>query len=245
MYVKIKSRVRAHRQLRGCIPAPPGLTVLVRLGSTSPAKHEYDVVLNRASAIRVSADKLKMKQAFKAAGVRTSEWLADPYQVPNTQWQNVIVKPRFGRKGRGIIVIPRDEFVPEDFDTGGFIFEKYYKYKYEYRIHTSRATKCFLAFRKSLVQDRVNESNKWVRNSTNCVFLKQENPKFFTPSNFEDMVAECQKALIAVGLDIGALDVIYSPTTGDFRILETNSAPGLASLGIEAYKQEISKLINH
>jgi D-alanine-D-alanine ligase-like ATP-grasp enzyme len=57
---------------------------------------------------------------------------------------------------------------------------------------------------------------------------------FNKPKNWKDIIVNVKQAMDAVGLDIGAVD-IRTKKDGDFIILETNSAPGLAEIGIAMY----------
>ena len=97
-----------------------------------------------------------------------------------------------------------------------------------------------------------------VRNDSNSVWVTQfdENNNLKTdfdqPSNWTTIVSEAVKALEAVGLDIGAIDVkVQSRTTKkgavrenpEFIILETNSAPSFGDITLRKYKEEIPKIL--
>ena len=79
----------------------------------------------------------------------------------------------------------------------------------------------------------------------------ENNPLFDKPANWNVVVTECVKALNAVGLDVGAIDLrIQSAKDGqtnrknpEFIVLETNSAPSFGERTLEMYLQEIPKIL--
>ena len=66
---------------------------------------------------------------------------------------------------------------------------------------------------------------------------------FDKPTNWDEIVADCIKALKHMQLDIAAFDVKCT-RDGRFILLESNSAPALGKQGIEKYKNELKKIIN-
>lgn len=66
---------------------------------------------------------------------------------------------------------------------------------------------------------------------------------FDKPTNWDEIVADCIKALKYMQLDIAAFDVKCT-RDGRFILLESNSAPALGEQGIEKYKNELKKIIN-
>ena len=70
---------------------------------------------------------------------------------------------------------------------------------------------------------------------------------FDSPKNLDSIKKECEKALKAVGLTIGACDVRVqsnSKSTPNFSIIEINSAPAMAEVTYNYYVEEIKKLVN-
>ena len=117
----------------------------------------------------------------------------------------------------------------------------------EYRLHVTKDG-CFYTCRKMLKSDA---EDRWHRHDSNSVWIMEENPLFEKPSNWDDMVAESVRALNAVGLDIGAVDLKCQSEKGrrddfipEFIILEINSAPSIASVTEVKYREELHKIIN-
>ncbi len=243
--------------------------VIVRLGSLTPIEDissRPDVIeINKCEAIEISRDKLLMKEAFTANQVKTADWYTsnktgtflgnnqnNTIQELNTLPYPILSKSRLGQGGVGN-TLHKDKASLEKWLVGknlsNYIFEKYYNYAREYRIHVTK-TEAFLAWRKLRKTDA---KDRWYFNSDNCVWVGEENALFDKPANWEDIKNECIKAAKAVGLDICAIDVRVQSSkneeeqtrkTCDFIILECNSAPSLGLKGSEAYYNQIMKLIN-
>jgi len=131
-----------------------------------------------------------------------------------------------------------------------YVFERFYNYAREYRLHVS-SEGCFYTCRKMLKRD-TPEENKWFRNDENCVWVLEDNPNFDKPVNWDDVVKHSVKALKAVGLDFGAIDLrIQSATNSEgetreepkFIIVEINSAPSFGEITLQKYLEELPNII--
>lgn len=165
----------------------------------------------------------------------------------------ILAKSFYGSRNKGNSIfyneIELDKFI-KSHDFRRYIFEKYMSYKLEYRLHCTQES-CFLAFRKAVKKD-TEDSKRWFKNSANCVWLREDNNEFMKPSNWEHIQTEAVRAIQAVGLDIGAVDLrVQGPTDKDgksrkepaFFIIETNSAPSLAEMGVKAYLEQIPQIL--
>lgn len=250
---------------------------VVRFGSTTPAEEVYPkffgkrtiIEVNTPNAVSVSANKLLMKQAFTDAGVTTSDWyefikkdgvepqgfynhIEKKFYISSELKYPIVAKHIFGSRGTGNTLLKTKEELEafiKNKDLSKYIFEKYYAYNREYRLHMT-SEGCFYTCRKML---KSGAKERWFRNSENSVWILEENPLFDKPTNWDSIVADCVKALNAVGLDFGALDVrVQSAKDNDgnaiknpkWIIIETNSAPGLEKIGLAKYVEEIPKIIN-
>lgn len=228
--------------------------VIVRIGSISEVINEKNyVVINSVEATKNSSHKLKAKKLFADRNLNQSVWytiqnnelylenhIADKDDLPYP----LLAKQVLGKKGEGMIKINNrqelDNFLKTN--TRGYFIEKFYNYGKEYRIHTSLLTPCFYTCRKVRRQD---SKEKWFFNSTNCNWLVENNPDFDKPNNWNEVVRQCQQALFAVGLDIGAVDVRIQhndKSNPDFIICEINSGPAFGNITLEKYREEITKI---
>lgn len=239
---------------------------IFRLGSTTPTevilqqnhknpKRTTYIEINTADACKISGNKLLMKQRFTRAHIPTAEWFAESALDKEhkklyhylKEWGTIIAKRYNSSGGKGIYLIKSEEdaekFLNELPDSiTNYIFEKYYTYSREYRIHVTKDG-YFHASRKMLKADA---EVRWHRHLENTVWVKEENPAFNKPANWDEIVEACVSALKAVGLDIGAMDVKIQDSKHEnpkFIILESNSAPALGEETIEKYKQKLTTLI--
>lgn len=254
--VRIRSRHPSHKVLR----KNPRLLfkdkVVYRLGSTTQTDIPQEI--NSVEGIKTSSNKWLMKTAFKEAGINTTEFYAInalPEEIPFP----ILAKKKFGSKGRGMIKIDNQEELNEFLagDTNGYYFEKYFNGSREYRLHVSPLG-CFYSCRKMRKRDA---EQRWFFNSLNCVwitektkivnnsnefvsFSDEDNPEFNKPKTWDQIIEHCQRAIAAVGLDVGAVDLRVNKK-GEFVVLETNSAPSFGDITSEMYLTHLPKLLKY
>lgn len=259
----IYSRHPSHGVLRGKLP-PMRFRSVIRFGSTTMS--DAPVQLNSVKAIENSSSKLRMKDCFSRANVRTADWCTGGSNSPeeasvSTQGiinfakdkYPIVAKNIFGSRGTGNHFI-RGEQELRNFmhgkDLSSYIFERYHAYNREYRLHVTNEG-CFYACRKMLKRD-APKNVRWYRNDANCVWILEDNPNFDRPINWQDIVDECVKALNSCGLDFGACDLrVESAKTKEgaivedprFIVVEINSAPSLATITTERYLEMLPKLL--
>lgn len=248
--VRVFSRHPSHNVIRKSILTP--VLACIRFGSTTEwNRSEYE--LNAIEAIKNSSNKLNMKNCFDSLGVKTAKWWKDVDFVFNGEELSfpILAKRIYGSRGRGMIKFDNyDDLVnwvqDSNVNTENYIFEKYYNYSREYRIHVDN-NGCFYSCRKMLKSD-VPQEERWFRNDSNCVWFVEENEKFDKPVNWELIVNECVKALNAVGLDMGACDVRVQSSLDkngeqrenpEFIIVEINSAPSFGDITADKYSERI------
>lgn len=239
-------------------------TTILRLGSATPTekitKRPNPKEINTAQACIISGDKILMKEAFTNHNIPTAEWvsynegagvtLPKVVDLFNTFDGKVIVKHKHSSKGEGIYYFTdsnelflwmRKRMIEGQLHN--YVFEKYYTYTREYRIHVTKQG-CFYTCRKMLKKDA---EVRWHRHNVNSVWIVEDSPLFDKPTNWDTIVSSCVDALNAVGLDIAAFDVKVQSSKHKepkYIILESNSAPSLGEKGIEKYKEILTKLIN-
>lgn len=234
------------------------------------------VEINPVEGIKNSANKRRMKDCFTLGGVKTADWfitdgqqllaIAGPEKNPepialDKLTYPVIAKQVYGSRGTGNYKLD-DQAAVERFlqtrkaDLKEFIFEKYYNYSKEYRLHVTEDG-CFYTCRKALKKD-ADKDKQWQRHDHNCVWFVEDNPSFDKPVNWDKIVAECVKGLAAVELDVASFDVrVQSAKTEkgkdrkepDFIILECNSASSFGdnspnSIVAQRYMEMIPKIAN-
>jgi carbamoylphosphate synthase large subunit len=263
----IKSRHPSHNVLRKKIVTE--YKSVFRLGSTTEVLDDR-IEINKINAVKNSANKLLMKKCFTEAGVKTADWwvgylgngethFTNKYSDKETNYKYgnlpypIVAKHIYGSRGTGNTLLHTQQEL-ETWLNGKtlnrYIFEKYYNYNREYRLHVTEEG-CFYTCRKMIKNDTPDDK-RWFKNSVNSTWIVEENPLFDKPSNWDDIINESVKALQSVGLDIGALDVrVQSKHNNkdkvreypEFIIIEINSAPSFGEITAEKYLEEIPKLI--
>lgn len=262
---KIRSRHPSHSVLRGRLPKMP-FTSVIRFGSTTEVM-DADVQINTTSAIRNSSSKLLMKQRFSQAEVTTAKWytmrdnfffeegnLKDGTLALHAIEYPIVAKSLFGSRGNGNSLIKSEDHLKSwvaGRDLSNYIFEKFHNYNREYRLHVTEDG-CFYSCRKML-RDGTPEKDRWFRNDSNSIWIREENADFDRPVNWESIVTECVKALKSCGLDFGACDVKVQsskdPETGkgrknpNFIIIEINSAPSFGEVTTQKYLEMLPELL--
>lgn len=268
--LRVLSRHPSHKVIRNLVLMPNNMTGVCRLGSTTPGA--YDVEINTVQSVENTMDKLKMKQFFRTANVQSPEFFTiDNTHVKSyengsyknythSQFSNkakypLIAKKTFRSRGQGMVRIDNaEEFMnfvnskivnKQSHLTNPYYFESFVNFVKEYRIHVSSADPYFYANRKMLKQEYKGTKDNWYRNDSNCVWFLETNSDFDKPSNWDEIVNECNKAREALGLDIAAIDIKISKD-GKFAILEANSAPSFGegcSIVATRYQAALSNII--
>ena len=238
---------------------------VIRFGSSTEvedtvAKGGNRIEINTVNAIKISANKLLMKQKFAEAGVRTANWRQHcPIEGLTDLEFPIVAKAHYGSKGKGNTLLKTHEEYLEwtsGKNLSNYIFEKFMNFGHEFRLHVTEDG-CFYTCRKALKQD-VPEDQKWRRHDDICVWFLETNENFHKPNSWNDIVSDCVKALKAVGADLLSFDVrVQTPRDKDgnlrpyqeYILLECNSASsmdngtGEVSVCAQKYIDEIPKII--
>lgn len=261
-YVKIRTRNHTANPLRKVIPSN-GRPIVFRMGSRTPTEEVFpnnnpeDVLeINTVEACKNSSNKSVMKTLFDFHNVKTAKWEfftdveSDYLQglgLPGELRYPLIIKHFNSSKGKGIYYIKDEEdlqdFIDHGHDEENYIVENYHNFSKEYRLHVT-TDGCFYTCRKMLKADA---TDRWHRHDSNSVWIIEDNPLFDKPSNWDEIVEHSVKALNAVGLDIGAVDIKCTSSKTekqDFIILEINSAPAFGEVTLEKYIIKLNEIIN-
>jgi glutathione synthase/RimK-type ligase-like ATP-grasp enzyme len=247
----VYSRHPSHDELR---ELHISVRALIRLGSTTDKASKFPrLEINSVEAVQNSASKIRMKNAFQKAGIITASWCAPAtLEELNTFFSTFekdckfVTKSQFGSRGEGNQLHENAESVRQFFTRnryGNYVVEKFMTHSKEYRLHVDKYGNCFYACRKVHLKDTA-ESDRWYRNDKNCNWIIESNPLFEKPATWDLIAKECVKALNAVGLHVGAVDVKVNKK-GEFFILETNSAPSFGDLTLQKYQEQIPVILNN
>lgn len=279
---QIRSQHPSHEHLRGSLNrvnkrvvvrlgSTTTLQEIYAKKNLTPFQFEKIVEINSVQSIKNSASKLLMKRCFSANNVKTADWWtvdnnhinfyksgqpAAAGTTPNTSGNlpyPIVSKHIYGSRGTGNQLHNNQQELEQWMrgkDLNNYIFEKFYNYNREYRLHVTKEG-CFYTCRKML-KEGTPEANRWYRNDTNSAWILEENPEFDGPVNWNEIVAECVKALNAVGLDIGGFDVKVQSRLDsrnrarqnpEFIIIESNSACSHGDITAVKYREQLNRVI--
>lgn len=137
-------------------------------------------------------------------------------------------KTTTGKEGKGIVVL-------NDFpDTKTPLYTQYVNKKQEFRVHVFNGA--VISVREKLLKKGLQPSR--IRNTNNgYVFGHARN---LTEAKQTCLHVQAVEAVKALGLDFGAVDIIWNDHYGRAYVLEVNTAPGLSEVGIELYGKAIN-----
>lgn len=138
-----------------------------------------------------------------------------------------------GHSGEGIHIAD----TPDDV-VDAPLYVEYRLKKTEYRVHVMH-DKVVDVQRKARDHNIPDDQVNWqVRNHKyGFVFVRDENPDTI-PKN---VLTQALNAVKMVGLDFGAVDIIYNSKHRNATVLEINTAPGLSGTTLEGYKSRFKE----
>ena len=194
-------------------------------------------IINRPECVAIAANKLScFVSMLKDGGVTIPPFTVD--RIEALGWlengSSVVVRTILnGNSGAGIVLAetPMDELPIAP------LYVKYIPKKQEYRIHV-RGGEVVDVQRKARRKDLPDNQVNWkIRNHDNgFVFARND---FVCP---DDVKVQALNAVKAVGLDFGAVDVIFNEQEQKAYVLEINTAPGLTGTTLEGYAEAFKKL---
>ncbi len=193
--------------------------------------------LGEELAVVVAGNKLKAFEALQGVeGMRIPRFT--PSRECAQNWcdaGSVIVERHLlrGSGGDGIKIIEKKGTV-----TNAPLYVQYIKKQDEYRVHVF-CGEAIDVQRKMRRADAPNDQVNWrIRNHCNGFIFGREGVEL--PQHAIDLAV---KAVSALGLDFGAVDLIYNTKSSKYYVLEVNCAPGLEGTTLEKYSEAIKKLL--
>ena len=201
--------------------------------------HLHAPELNTPAAVRLASNKYQSLKVLATAGVRIVELVernrASRLEQGFTGWveaatQNNLVPRNYNHRHGSDIEACRLGLSQPDF------FTQYIDSNTEYRIHVAR----FSVYRDQPDGGHVILSQRKVASPGNETVWPRTHLNGYTYRHYSpdrtsaDIYTTAIKAVAALGLDFGAVDMIRSNIDSHYYVLEVNTAPGLstdASLG--------------
>lgn len=205
---------------------PARTRLVINWGSSGLPAGIGDAVLNRNSGR--ASNKLEAFNALKEAGVCVPNFTTTKAEAT---WELGLARTILnGSSGRGILLWNRGEQIPD-----APLYVEYIKKKHEFRVHVLRGNVIHVQQKKL---KNGFEANKIRSHDNGYVFAVND---IQVPENVK---SQAVAAVAALGLDFGAVDVVYNAKQERAYVLEVNTAPGLcdttATKYAEAFKEEFA-----
>lgn len=207
-------------------------------------------LLNNPEAVGLSSNKLRAFQRFEQAGVKTVEWTADYAQAATWVREGGMVYARTslqGHSGAGIVIgygnpagvgDAGDVQVVSTLPRAQLYTKAILQERREFRIHVMNGVITYVQQKRRRDGFRENENySNLVRNHhTGWIYATQN------ADVCDEAKREAVKAIEALGLDFGAVDVITR--RGEAWVLEVNTAPGMSGTNLETYATNFQRILN-
>ena len=229
----VANGVDAKVNRRGCTPRTRR-TVINWGCSSSP----YITGLNR-SGVELAVDKLSTLRTLAAASVRVPEF---------TQHLHVDRGPDIwlartklnSHGGAGIVVVRRQDPIPE-----APLYTRYVGKVQEYRLHVVDGKVIAEQQKRKELGTEQTADQKLIRNRSNGWVYAVNNVEWTDEPTKAAAYEEAEEAVLALGLDFGAVDLLIDKDAGLPYVLEVNTAPGLHSPTVlAAYVEAIKEMLD-
>lgn len=200
------------------------------------------LIINRAFPVRIATDKGHTLSSLSSGNISCPRFTSNVDTAREWQAEGATVVVRTllrSRGGRGIIIVEPNQEVPPYYP----LYVEYIPKLAEYRVHVvnTEQPQAFVVQkrrRRDVPDDQVN----WkIRNFDNgFAFAAQLAENSPVDRLKEIAIASIQR----LGLDFGAVDVIYNRRSDSLYVLEINSAPGLSDRTAQWYSENLSTLIS-
>lgn len=209
--------------------------IVVNWGSSEPFTDiPYCRILNNPDAVRLASNKLYTFGQWRRFGVACPEWTTEMDVAK--EWAakkstTVFCRTRLqSHSGDGIVIANLASEV-----VNAPLYTKYIKKKKEFRVHVFNGK--VIDVQEKRRSSASPDSSFLIRNHANgFVFCRDD---IIEPSDLRETGLN---AVAALGLDFGAVDIVYNEHYDKCYALEVNSAPGLEGTTLQIYTDTIKEL---
>lgn len=217
---------------------PVAVDVLINWGAGNIKRNvDAGLILNEPQAVKTAANKLKTLLALKLLDVPIPKFTQDKAVAINWlldgQCKTVVVRHVLnGHSGEGIELVKDRDKMPD-----APLYTQYIHKHEEFRVHVAFGRVIFLQ-RKARKKDVPDENVNWkIRNHVNGFIFAHKG--VIVPQSAQDAAVLAVRCL---GLDFGAVDVIYNADDDKSYVLEVNTACGLEGETVKRYAQSFKQL---
>lgn len=204
--------------------------VIINWGTSRVPEFPVQRWVNTPEAVSKASNKLIGFDAMSSAGVITPEYTADRSVAEDWLDDGVIVVARTklqGHSGQGIVIVDPDT---EDDLPNAPLYVKYIKKMHEYRFHVMNGEVIDVQQKRKRQEVNNEDVDYQVRNRhTGWVYCRDG---IDYDSSLIDLAT---RAVSALGLDFGAVDIVWNNRQQQGYVLEVNTACGLEGQTLTNY----------
>ena len=212
---------------------PP--SILLNYGSTKLLQGYNGTYLNHPTCVAKASDKITTFRLLSEQSIPTVPWTTNKDEALN--WiktdKAMVVARTLARasSGRGAYFIDNPDLLVD-----APLYTKYVKKAAEYRVNVAFGSIINIR-QKRRRTDFEGEVNNLCRTHDNgWVFCSEGVDK-----ENEQLKTLALNSLICLGLDFGAVDIIYNRHYNQYYVLEVNSAPGMEGETLQNFINELKK----
>jgi glutathione synthase/RimK-type ligase-like ATP-grasp enzyme len=222
-------RVRPNGKYR-----PKHRSLILNYGSSSgPLWEQRGTWVNQPRACAASGNKLSAFQVFRQCGLAIPDFTTERRVADGWLGEGSTVVCRTtltGHSGRGIVLADTLERM-----VNAPLYTRYKKKRKEFRVHVFKDKVIDVAEKRRVKAERRDDKyDGYIRNHANgWVFCRND---VVRPADLDGLaLAACR----ALGLDFGAVDIIWNERENKCYLLEVNTAPGLTGTTLANYTNAI------
>lgn len=194
--------------------------------------------LNLADNVEEACNKLLALRRLNFDNVPIPEYTNDPAVAREWLQDGDSVVSRYllnSHSGKGIVIDSLDSYDIFLHRERAPLYVKYFKKKHEYRVHVFNGRVIDVQQKR---KRRESDVNYQVRNHANgWVYCRED---VSPPTEALDIAV---KAVAALGLDFGAVDVAWNEHYNKCVVFEVNTAPGLFGHTLDVYVNAIKEML--
>ena len=214
-------------------------SLIINWGSSTVPSHLSSncTWVNHPSAVAIASNKKLALDHLTLSNVPCPEHTDDSALVREWLEQGHTVFARTllsSHSGRGIKIIdPTEDYTSLPYAP---LYTKYIKKHKEYRVHVLPDNSIHVVEKRRRL-DVLEEDIDWrVRNHGNGWIFAQG--LSYKPDDIENLA---RTAVASVGLDFGALDIVYNSHQNKSYVIEINTSPALVGRTLEIYKEAFKR----
>lgn len=212
--------------------------VVINWGSSNlPAELTKCRVINTPEAVSKASNKLSFFKAMVGIASAPAFVTERAEALKMLQEGKVVVARTIlnGNSGVGIVLVERQADLVD-----APLYTEYVPKKQEYRVHVFNGEVIDVQ-RKARKKEVADEQVNWkIRNMANGFIFARDEALGDVPA---DVLEQAKLAVIGLGLDFGAADVIFNDKQQKAFVLEVNSAPGLAGTTLDNYVKAFKEVV--